>query len=71
MAVVQLDLDLPALTEFVPRHISATPMAAGYAAAPAGAQRAVVDEIVGHLVQYQTNAGVRIPFRSHMARGYR
>jgi len=69
--VVQLELDVPALTEFVPRHISATPMAAGYAAAPVDTQRAVVDAIVGHLAQYQTNADVRIPFRSHMARGYR
>lgn len=71
MAVVQLDLDLPALAEFVPRHISATPMASGYAAAPASAQRAVIDDIAGHLAPYQTSAGVRIPFRSHMARGYR
>ena len=71
MAVVQLDLDLPVLTGFVPRHISATPMATGYAAASAGAQRAVVDEIVGHLAQYQTSTGVCIPFKSHMARGYR
>lgn len=71
MTVMQLDLDLPTLTEFIPRHISATPMAPGYAAAPTDAQHAVVDAVVGRLAQYQTGDGVRIPFRSHMARGYR
>ena len=65
--VMQLDLALPELAAFVPRHISATPMSAGYVAAGAAAQQAVVGEIVEQLAEYQTGQWVQIPFRSHLA----
>lgn len=63
--VVQLDLDLarPSLAEFIPHHISATPMAAGYLAASGEAREAVVRDVVAKL------PGARIPFRSHVATG--
>jgi len=67
MTVTQLELELPTLNDFVPRHISATPMAAGFNAASEVAQQAVIQEVSEQLAQYETNAGVRIPFRSHLA----
>ncbi len=64
--VGQLDLPLPPLAEFVPRHISATPMAAGFRAASRPEQQRVVGEVITSLSQYEANGRWRIPFRSHM-----
>ncbi len=66
--VQQLDLPLPTLSEFIPRHIGATPLAAGYNAAPPSAQQAVIDEMIAQLAHRETNGSVRIPFRSNMAK---
>ncbi len=66
MHITQLDLPLPALTEFVPRHIQATPMAAGFNLASEQVQQAVIQEVVEKLGQYEENGRIQIPFRSHM-----
>ena len=64
-----LELELPPLSEFVPRHISATPMAAGYAAATEEARAAVIRDVVEAMARHRSPAGPRIPFRSHLATG--
>lgn len=64
----QIDLPLPKLNEFVPRHIGATPMAAGYEAAPPTVQQAIVDEMNVRLAEFVTDEKPIVPFRSHMAR---
>jgi ubiquinone/menaquinone biosynthesis C-methylase UbiE len=64
-----LNLELPPLSEFVPRHISATPMAAGYAAATENARAAVIRDVVEGMARYGAATGARIPFRSHVAIG--
>jgi SAM-dependent methyltransferase len=64
----QLDLPLPDLKEFIPRHISATPLAAGYNAAPASTQQALIEQMTTQLASYATNGRVQVPFRSHFAR---
>lgn len=66
ITVTQLDLPLPNLPEFVPRHISATPMAAGFAQASGTVQQTVIEEVAGKLRHYETPGGPCIPFRSHM-----
>jgi len=66
MTVKQLDLQLPNLTDFVPRHISATPMSVGFNAASQAAQEAVVQDVLQQLVSYETDAGVNVPFRTHL-----
>jgi ubiquinone/menaquinone biosynthesis C-methylase UbiE len=66
MTVTQLDLPLPPLAEFVPRHISATPMATDFAQAGPAVQRAVVEDVAEQLRQYETNGQASIPFRSHI-----
>jgi len=63
MTVKQLDLELLKRKDFVPRHISATPAAAGFNAASEIAQQAVVREASERLARYETNT----PFRSHLA----
>lgn len=64
--VRQLDLDLPPLSEFVPLHVSATPMAAGFNAASRPAQQAVMEEVSEGLARYKMDGGVRIPFKTHL-----
>ncbi len=60
------ELPLPPLAEFVPRHVSATPMAAGFNRASEEVQQAVIGEVSEQLSRYQMNGRVQIPFRSHM-----
>lgn len=67
MTIKQLELELPNLTDFVPRHISATPMAAGFNAAGQAAQQAVVQEVAEQLALYEANGGVVVPFVMHLA----
>lgn len=62
----RLELDLPNLLAFVPRHVSATPMAAGFDAAPRETRRAVVESVANVLARYATGAGVRVAFRTHL-----
>lgn len=64
--IMELELPLPGLQEFVPRHIQATPMAAGFNRASADAQRAVVAQVVNTLHGYEANGRPQIPFRSHL-----
>jgi SAM-dependent methyltransferase len=66
-----LDLELPPLTEFVPRHVSATPMAAGFGAASEEARQAVIDEIVRAFGSKPEDGPRRVPFRTYLARGTR
>lgn len=66
MAVTRLNLHLPPAVEFIPRHIGATPMAAGFSRAPEPLRQRVVDEVAGHLRQYHLNGQMQIPFSSHL-----
>jgi hypothetical protein len=71
VSVAQLDLELPKPQEFVPQHVSATPMAAGFRVASEEARRAVVHDVSERLVQYETDQGIRVPFRAHVVMGIR
>lgn len=66
MTVTQLKLPFPTLATFVPRHVSATPMDAGFRAASPGQQEAVIQEVVAQMERFVRNGRLRIPFRSHM-----
>jgi ubiquinone/menaquinone biosynthesis C-methylase UbiE len=69
MAIEQLELTLPRLEEFIPRHVSATPMAAGYRAASPLVQQAVIQEVTERLAPYGigTDTAAHVPFRMHLA----
>lgn len=69
--VAELPLALPPLADFVPRHISATPMGPGYAAASDAARAAILAAMTAALADYQDATGVRVPFRSHLIRAQR
>lgn len=64
---VRFDVELPAAADFVPRHIVATPMAAGYAQASTAARRAVVDDVAARMSPYTSNGGMTVPFRTYVA----
>jgi ubiquinone/menaquinone biosynthesis C-methylase UbiE len=62
----QIELDLPLPEQFVPVHVGATPMAAGFQSAPADAQRAVVNAVSDALADYRTHDGVCVPFTTYL-----
>ncbi len=64
--VQQFDVELPSLSDFVPRHVSATPMAPGFNAATVEARQVVVQAVSEELASYETGSGVRIPFRTYL-----
>ncbi len=66
MSVTQLNLSLPKLTEFVPSHISATPMVVGFNNASQATQQQVVKDVAEKLSEYKTNSHVQVPFKTHM-----
>jgi ubiquinone/menaquinone biosynthesis C-methylase UbiE len=68
ITVQQIDLSLPSMKEFVPRYISATPMAAAFNAASPATQQSLVADSCSRLARYEIADGARIPFRSHLAR---
>lgn len=70
-SVKQLDLLLPAVPAFVPRHIESTPMAPAFAAAPQAAREAIVRDMDERLANYRADGALRVPFRSHVAIGIR
>lgn len=68
-SITQLLLPLPALADWAPRHISATPMAASFNQAPAAVQQRVIDEVIAEMGAYMRNDQVVVPFQSHMILG--
>lgn len=66
LSVAQLDLPLTDLEEFVPRHISATPMSAGFNQADESVQRQIIQEITDKLAPYRVNGHVQVPFKSYL-----
>jgi hypothetical protein len=66
---VTLHLDLSGMADFVPSHISATPMVAGFQAAPERKQQAVIDELISRFeALIQPDCTHRIPFSSYFVR---
>jgi SAM-dependent methyltransferase len=63
--------DLPPLGEFVPRHIGATPMAAGYLAASPEDQERVIRHVEAELQSFSSGGRCRVPFLSYFATGVR
>lgn len=69
--VVRLDLPVPELAEFVPRHISATPMDAGFQRAAPTVKQMIIREVSERLCAYQTTSQLQIPFKSNLFVGKR
>ena len=59
--LLRLDLDLPVLRDFIPRHIGATPMSTAFANATPAVRHAVVADVVRDLAGFATGDGVRVP----------
>ena len=67
LSVEELNLDFPRMEEFVPRHISATPLAAAFHAADSTARDALVRQVAERLSEFTDADGTHMPFRSHIA----
>jgi ubiquinone/menaquinone biosynthesis C-methylase UbiE len=65
--VEQLDLALPFLREFVPDHVSATPMSHDFHAAPEAARRRVIEDVSAQLASCIVEDRMVAPFRTHVA----
>lgn len=63
----QLELPLPDPTEYVPRHLSATPMADVFDAAMVASRKAIVREVSDRLAACRTGKEFRVRFRSRLA----
>jgi len=60
-----IDLELPAVREFVPKHIAATPMSAGWSSAGSEQQDAALRHIERQTDGLRTDGGMRVPFWSY------
>jgi SAM-dependent methyltransferase len=61
-----VDVDLPAILEYVPEHLKALPWSAGFFTRPEETQAAALAELDEHLASYRTDDGIRIPFSSYL-----
>lgn len=64
--LLRLDLALPALRDFIPRHIVATPMSTAFANVTPAVRDAVVDDVVRDLAGFTKGDGVRVPVHTHV-----
>ncbi|GIK42188.1 MAG: hypothetical protein BroJett011_60210 [Chloroflexota bacterium] len=72
VAATQLELELPPVEEFVPRHISATPMAVGFNTASEAERQAVLNDLAARLAPFKKpDRSLRVPFTSYLAHGYK
>ncbi|MEZ5501014.1 MAG: methyltransferase domain-containing protein [Steroidobacteraceae bacterium] len=66
-----LNLELPVPTQFVPEHVSATPMAGGFANASPAARAAVVRDVTDKMAPFASAGGICVPFAMQIATGIR
>lgn len=69
ISITQLELPLPDLTQWVPRHISATPMAMSFSQASATVQGRIIEDVIAELDTYRRKNQLVVPFQSHMILG--
>ncbi len=67
VVATQIDIDLPPVREFVPEHVAATPMSAGWSAATPEARGGVLRQMEDRIVAFRSKGGVRVPFWSYFA----
>jgi len=65
--VLEVEVDLPPVSTYVPEHLKALPWSAGFFALPEAEQDAAIAELEAELAEYRTAEGVRIPFTSYLA----
>lgn len=65
--LLAVDVDLPPVATYVPRHLRALPWSAGFLALPDAVQQCAIDELAALLAAAATSDGIRVPFRSYLA----
>lgn len=61
-----IDVDLPPIWEYVPRHLKALPWSASFFALPDDAREAALTELERRLQALKTPTGITTPFRSYL-----
>ena len=64
----ELSLQMPEISEFVAKHISATPMSKSFLASSESLQNVLVKEVADNLAMYQAETGPTVPFRIQVAK---
>lgn len=67
----EIALPLPDLSEFIPRHISATPMAAGFNQATKQTQQQIIETVIDQVRHFDLDGAISVPFRSYLIMGYK
>jgi ubiquinone/menaquinone biosynthesis C-methylase UbiE len=65
--LVEIDVELPPIGEYMPSHMKALPWAGAYFGLDEQSQQAAVEHVSGLLAGYQTRAGLQVPFGSYLA----
>ena len=63
---LDIDVDLPAVRSYVPRHLRALPWSASFFDLPEDEQVAALTELDSELAEYRTDQGLRVPFSSYL-----
>lgn len=64
--LITVDVDLPPVLTYVPKHLRALPWSASFFRLPAQQQTTALDELDDHLADYRTDEGIRVPFSSYL-----
>lgn len=65
--LVEVDVELPPLSTFVPRHLKALPWSAGFFALSYRKQDAALADLESALSEFRHDDGIRVPFSSYLA----
>jgi SAM-dependent methyltransferase len=65
--LVEVDVELPPLSTYVPRHLRALPWSAGFFALPDEKRDAALADLDAALSEYRHDDGIRVPFSSYLA----
>jgi hypothetical protein len=63
----EVDVVLPPLSTYVPRHLRALPWSAGFFALPDEKRDAALADLDAALSAYRHDDGIRVPFSSYLA----
>ncbi len=67
--LIEVDVDLPPVSEYVPDHLKALPWSAAFLALPEAERAEAIAELEEKLAEYRTDDGIRVPFSSYLATG--
>lgn len=68
ISVVEAEVSLPPIKEYIPAHMKALPWASEFFALTEGGQRAAINYVDSRLSEFRIDSGIRVPFSSLLAK---